>query len=389
MYYDNLATNDIPIGIVQFSANEYFKMEYISDSVYSYLGYTVEEISDMFENNFLHMVPPDEVQELLDCYKRQIQTNDCYSIKTKLLKKAGNYIKIQIVGSNYIFDNNSLVHQAVINHLPYSEDIKDGRWSLKEIMDAIAEKQFEFYLQPKVSLQNGDIIGAEALVRWRHPIQGVISPNEFIPTLEKRGLITQLDYYIWREVCCFLSKQINSNARILPISVNVSRVNLSNNHIVNCFKELIEEFQIPAKYLHIEITESAYMDNTEEVIQTLEEIKKLGIAIEMDDFGTGYSSLSAFNDLPIDVLKLDMQFLVNINTSRNKKNLVKFILRLANNYNIPLVAEGIETKEQLQFLQGIGCQIGQGYYFSPPMNVKEYSMRLLQEPNYVEKIDTH
>lgn len=389
MYYDNLATNDIPIGIVQFSANEYFKMEYISDSVYSYLGYTVEEISDMFENNFLHMVPPDEVQELLDCYKRQIQTNDCYSIKTKLLKKAGNYIKIQIVGSNYIFDNNSLVHQAVINHLSYSEDIKDGRWSIKEIMDAIAEKQFEFYLQPKVSLQSGDIIGAEALVRWRHPIQGFISPNEFVPILEKRGLITHLDYYIWREVCCYLSKQINSNARILPISVNVSRVNLLNNHIVNCFKELIEEFQIPAKYLHIEITESAYMDNTEEVIQTLEEIKKLGIAIEMDDFGTGYSSLSAFNDLPIDVLKLDMQFLVNINTSRNKKNLIKFILRLANNYNIPLVVEGIETKEQLQFLQGIGCQIGQGYYFSPPMNVKEYSMRLLQEPNYAEKIDTH
>ena len=247
---------------------------------------------------------------------------------------------------------------------------------INDMWSALEEEQFELFLQPKVSLKSRDIIGLEALVRWNHPVRGYITPTEFIPLFEQNGFITILDYYMWKEVCKFIKNQIDNGEFIVPISINVSRVDLYNKNIVDYFKEILNEYQIPAQYLHIEITESAYTDDSLEIINAVKELKKIGLTIEMDDFGKGYSSLNMFNELPIDVLKLDKDFLKNLHEEENKKIIVSFILSLANTFNITVIAEGIERKEQLEFLNSIGCHIGQGYYFSPPISKEEYKKRV-------------
>jgi len=260
---------------------------------------------------------------------------------------------------------------------------------LNDIFPALIENQFHVYLQPKISLISEAIIGAEALIRWIHPVKGFIAPSEFIPALEKNGLIIKIDYFVWETVFTFLKQQKDNGEVMVPISVNISRVDLFNKNLVECFEEFLVKYDIEPKYLHIEITESAYTENYAEIIDVINKLKDLGFHIEMDDFGTGYSSLNMFSEMVVDTLKLDMKFLENLHKSGDKHNILSFIISLAKHFGLPVVAEGIETEEQLRFLKDIGCDSGQGFYFAKPMPMEQFSAYLKEKSAIKHKEKTN
>lgn len=240
----------------------------------------------------------------------------------------------------------------------------------------IKNKQFEVYLQPKISLQNGEVIGAEALVRWNHPGIGFISPAKFIPIFEEKGIIKHLDFYIYEEVSAFIRNQIDAGKQCVPISVNVSRVDLCDQNIVSYLQSLLTKYQLPVEYLHLEITESAYIEEMTSIVDKVKELKSIGFVIELDDFGEAYSSINTMRELPIDILKLDISLIKNIATDEKSLYLVRSILDFAEKFRIKVVAEGIERQEQLSLLKELRCHMGQGYIFSPPIPLDEFQRKL-------------
>lgn len=243
---------------------------------------------------------------------------------------------------------------------------------------ALAQHQFHVYYQPKFDAETESVVGAEALVRWIHPEYGFLSPGQFIPVFEKNGFITEMDKYVWEEVCIFLKKQKDNCKENIPISVNVSRKDIYSENLVEFFPKLIEKYDLDVRWLHLEVTESAYSDNPEQLIKVVTQLREKGFVIEMDDFGSGYSSLNALSEIPIDVLKLDMKFIQSGSLHKNSYNIIGSVINLAKWMNLLIVAEGVESKEQLERLRELKCNIIQGYYFARPMKETDFE-RLLEE----------
>lgn len=241
-----------------------------------------------------------------------------------------------------------------------------------EMKSALENGQFEIYLQPQYNIYTNSPWGAEALVRWNHPEKGLISPNEFIPIFERNGFITKLDYYVWERVCQCLHTWKTKGITPYPISVNVSRVNIYNPKFVEILLELIDRYQLEPALFNLELTESAYTDNPTAMKKTMAQLQSHGFTIMMDDFGSGYSSLSLLKDIRIDILKIDMRFLSDTETAGRGENIITSVIRMAKWLNIPVIAEGAETKEQIELLRSVGCDYVQGYYFARPMPVHEY-----------------
>lgn len=260
------------------------------------------------------------------------------------------------------------------------EDMRKEQFIVNEVNRALEEEQFEVFLQPKVNLLTELSFGAEALVRWRHPKRGMIAPGEFIPVYEKNGIIGRLDQYMWRRVCMILRKWLDENKKPNPISVNVSRVNIYNPHLVSILKNLITEYGIPAELLNLELTESAFMEDQELVMKKMSELHKLGFKIMMDDFGSGYSSLNVLKEMEADYLKVDMKFLQQLNEENDKgERVLVSVIRMAKLLHMPSIVEGVETAEQVEFLRCIGAEYAQGYYYAKPMTVEEYEGFLEKE----------
>ena len=237
---------------------------------------------------------------------------------------------------------------------------------------ALEEGQFEVYLQPKYASGDESMAGAEALVRWRHPQWGLQSPGLFIPIFEKNGFITRLDQYIWQKVCGLLQKWDRKGYPAVSVSVNVSRADIYNADLLDMLTGMVHAYGIKPSRLHLEITESAYTENPGQLIETVRSLRERGFVIEMDDFGSGYSSLNMLTNLPIDVLKLDMQFIRNETAKPENQGILRFIIDIARWLKLSVVAEGVETKEQFERLKKIGCDYVQGYYFAKPMPVGEF-----------------
>ncbi|MEG1028019.1 MAG: EAL domain-containing protein, partial [Oscillospiraceae bacterium] len=236
---------------------------------------------------------------------------------------------------------------------------------------ALEKRQFQVHFQPKFDVKSNKPYGAEALVRWIDPEKGMIFPGDFIPIFERNGFISKLDFYVWDCVCQNISKWNSQGKTPMPVSVNVSRVNLYNPNLVDVFLELIKKYNIPAWQLNLEITESAYTQNTELVLQTTEKLQKNGFVVMMDDFGNGYSSLNILKNIPVDVLKIDTKFLPEKNDIRAERILAS-VIKMAKCIGIPVIMEGVETKEQTSFLESLDCDYIQGYYFARPMPLEEY-----------------
>ena len=245
-----------------------------------------------------------------------------------------------------------------------------------EMETALQEGQFEVYLQPKFDLRGEGMAGAEALVRWIHPENGFISPGEFIPLFEKNGFITRLDQFVWERVCALQKSWKEKGYPCLPVSVNVSRADFYQADLTDIFRTLIRKYDLHPADLHLEITESAYTENPWQILNIVDELRKEGFVLEMDDFGSGYSSLNMLNQMELDVVKLDMNFVRSETVKPENQGIIKYIVELAHSMNLQVTAEGIETGEQLARLKSMGCDYGQGYYLAKPMPWKEYEMLL-------------
>lgn len=260
------------------------------------------------------------------------------------------------------------------------ENMRQEQFIINEVNRALEEEQFEVYLQPKINLVTDRSYGAEALVRWRHPEKGMISPGEFIPIYERNGIIGRLDLYMWRHICIILRRWLDEGKNPNPISVNVSRVNIYNPHLVEILKNLITEFQIPPYLLNLELTESAFMEDQELVMKTMSKLHQIGFKIMMDDFGSGYSSLNVLKDMEVDYLKVDMKFLQQDQEFNGKgEKVLTSVVRMAKWLHLPAIVEGVETQEQVDFLKCIGCEYAQGYYYAKPMPVEDYEEFVIQE----------
>ena len=254
--------------------------------------------------------------------------------------------------------------------------------AIADVMEtALAEEQFIVYLQPKYSLSDNRMVGAEALVRWIHPEWGFMSPGEFIPLFEKNGFIPCLDRYVWEKVCVYLRDWQEKGYPVMPVSVNVSRADVYQSHLVDTLSEMVQKYGIDPSCLHLEITESAYTDNPDQIISTVEELHRRGFVIEMDDFGSGYSSLNMLSQMTLDILKLDMKFIQNELAKPAAQSILNDIISMAHRMSFRVVAEGVETKEQTERLREIGCDYVQGYYFAKPMPYTEYEELLKVQPS--------
>ena len=241
-----------------------------------------------------------------------------------------------------------------------------------------------FCLQPQCRVSSGRIVGAESLARWRTAEGRIIPPARFVPILEKHGIVTNLDKYIWDGVCAWLRKWIDAGNTPVPISVNVSQIDIFSIDVPEFFNGLLEKYRLPARLIKIEITESAYVEDTAAVRETVRRLRSLGFLVLMDDFGSGYSSLNMLRSLNVDIIKLDAQFLhISQNESRKGISILESIVNMAKTMAIPVIVEGVETIEQINFLADLGCRYMQGYYFYRPMPVEEFE-NLIADPRNVD-----
>ena len=270
----------------------------------------------------------------------------------------------------------SIKGQYGIHYATYNDTLRSQLQRRQRITDnmeaALAEKQFAIYLQPKYRVKDSALIGAEALVRWNHPEWGLQPPSEFIPLFEKNGFITKLDRYVWDAVCGILREWDDKGYPPLSVSVNVSRADIFHADIAEVLLETVNRHGLPPERLHLEITESAYAEAPDRIIETTGRLRALGFVIEMDDFGSGYSSLNMLSKMPVDILKLDMKFLQGEIEKSGDEGIIRFIMDLAHYMKLGVVAEGVETEKQLNYLRAIDCDCVQGYYFARPMPVREF-----------------
>ena len=255
---------------------------------------------------------------------------------------------------------------------------------VRDMEIGLHEKQFRIYMQAVYNMEQKKIVGAEALVRWLHPVIGTILPSYFIPLFERNGFIMRVDRYVWEGVCQLLKDQKDKLGKVIPISVNVSRLNFYNLDLLQFLLDLVEKYELEPWMLKLEITETAYMDEPEKIISVIKEFRTQGFVILMDDFGSGHSSLSMLKNLPVDVLKLDMSFAHEVSHSRRVNAILKFIMSLSRELDMQVIVEGVETKKQLDIVSELGCQDIQGYYFSRPLPADEF-MKLLEEQEQEEQ----
>lgn len=256
------------------------------------------------------------------------------------------------------------------------EKIIEEQFILSHMQTALEKKEFVVYYQPKYDLSTEQIVGAEALVRWMHPEKGFMSPGTFIPIFEKNGFITQMDEYVWEVACKDIRSWMDKGYHPVAVSVNVSRADIYNPKLIDTLLGLIAKYKIPMEYFHLEITESAYTENPMQIVTVVGKLRELGFAIEMDDFGSGYSSLNMLADMPVDVLKLDIGFIQSETRHTSGKGILSFVISLAKWLNLEVVAEGVETRAQVESLRSMECNYVQGFYYAKPMNEKSFEVLL-------------
>ena len=247
-----------------------------------------------------------------------------------------------------------------------------------EMGQALLNHQFVPYFQPQYNHSTGMLIGAEALVRWIHPKNGTVSPGDFIPVFEKTGFISKLDLYMFEEVCKFQAMCREKGYLLVPISANITRYDIYEKGFAEKLEEIRQKYNIPAHYLRLEITESAALGNIRYVNDFVRQLHSYGYVVEMDDFGSGYSSLSMLKDIIIDVMKLDMKFLEKAEDDGRGGTIVSSVIRMAKWLRMPVIAEGVETHEQAEFLKSVGCEFMQGYLFSRPLPAEDFEELLSQ-----------
>ena len=266
------------------------------------------------------------------------------------------------------------------NVIYYTDEMKEKlieEQYIQECMDEALEKeQFQVYYQPKHDCETEKVTGAEALIRWNHPKYGFMSPGQFIPLFERNGFITKIDSYVIKKVCGDMKEWIDKGITPVPVSINVSRRDFFEKGWIAEQLELINSKELNPELLHIEVTESLYVEIADIFIEQVKKIQSFGHPIEMDDFGSGYSSLGMLADFPLDVVKLDISFVKRIEIN---EIVIEAIISLAHKMGFKVVAEGVETEKQYKILKGLGCDYIQGFYFSKPLNKEDFEKYTLEK----------
>ncbi len=274
-------------------------------------------------------------------------------------------------------ESRNTYHQGYAFYQPsFRSDTFNEQEVLNEMHQALATGQFTFYLQPIMQLPDKKIISAEALVRWLHPKRGIIEPIQFIPVFERYGFITTLDLYLLEKICTFQKALLSQGKTPIPISLNLSRVDLTSRDIVSRIIAIVTKYAVPPDLIQLEVTESAYIDNPMQMCKVVEALQKEGFTILMDDFGTGYSSLHMLYHLPLDILKIDRSFVRTFSENERSRQILSTLVQLGKSMQLQVIAEGIECKEQETFLVGLGCKHLQGYLYHKAVDVQTFQSLL-------------
>ena len=313
-----------------------------------------------------------------------------YDVNVKFLPAAGIYvIDDKTISANQMCDFAAIAQQSIkgnynLRAATYNASMKQRLSNEQEVLfdvkNGLDHHEFVVYFQQQCSARTKRIIGAEALVRWNHPIKGMIYPNDFIPLLERSGFISRLDYYVWEEVCRLLHHRISQNKQVVPISVNVSRMDIFQYHIADVFQAFIEKYDLDSRLIEIEITESAYTEDFDHLLTEIVKLREAGFTVLMDDFGSGYSSLNMLKDIEIDVLKIDMKFLeMHEGSTVKSMGILESVIQMGKWMGFRMIAEGVETKVQVDNLLNLDCEYMQGYYFYKPMPMEQFEEKLSDE----------
>ena len=265
----------------------------------------------------------------------------------------------------------ALYDDAVRTRLETEQQLAD------DLETGLRTGQLEAWYQPKCDPATGQVVGAEALVRWNHPTRGSLSPDAFVPLFERNHLILKLDRFMWERTCRDLAAWQQAGHPAVPVSVNVSRVDVYQRDLAEQLGELLDRLGIPRNMLPLEITESAYCDDPAQLNDTIRRLRQAGFLVEMDDFGSGWSSLNALTELPVDGVKLDRKFLRDLETERGER-FVRHLVEMIGDLGIPMTAEGVESARQASFLRELGCRSAQGLYYAPPMPRERFEAYLLE-----------
>ena len=276
-------------------------------------------------------------------------------------------IALRTVKGSY-FDRVALYDPGMREALVLEREVVAG------IESALREDRIELFLQPKCNIRTGKIVGAEALARWRHPERGIVAPGEFIPLIERNGLVRSLDLRVWEKTAAWIRGLIDEGVQPVPVSVNVSRADIYLVDVAAELHALVERYGIDPSLIEVEITESAYSERPDRIVAVFDELAERGFTVLMDDFGSGYSSLNMLKDINVDVLKIDMRFLDR--DDRRSKDIMESVIRMARWLDLPVIAEGVETREQVNFLLDVGCSYAQGYYYARPMEAAAFEALL-------------
>ena len=385
--------------------------KYINDSLGKETGdellrfYISKTLSTLTEKDAVCRIEADHFAVLRHFMSEEILRQDDQkvidAVRNYFLNRGKEY-RVQVCGGIYVLtpedyqkiDVDHMLDLARITEKKVSETIRDGyafynpeQWEKGKLAAdivnllpiAILSEEIKVWYQPQVDFSTGEIIGAEALCRWQHPELGWLSPAAFIPALEEAGLIYKLDRFVWGRVCQDLNRWKEQGIR-MSVSVNVSRKDiLENRNIPGDFTKLVETYGLSANQLRIEVTETAFAENPSLLIRTTKQLGEFGFQVEMDDFGSGYSSLHMLKEMPVDRIKLDLNFLTSSGDPEKGRIIISHIIQMVRSLGMTLIAEGVETKEQADFLFGQGCADMQGFYFYKPMPVGEFE-KLLKKP---------
>lgn len=336
-----------------------------------------------FSDHFLIMIPEGEIEPeiILGTIKREITEREiiphdvqCYIGIYRIIDRETSIEDICDRANIACRSITGSFNQSVTY---YDERMREAMLEEQEICDeahrAIDNNEFCIYYQSVYGIKAKKFVSAEALVRWNHPEKGLISPGKFIPIFEKNGFIAELDLYVLEQVCKYQKKRRELGLEPFPISVNISRMSLYNPKLFDIISGLTKKYGVDPRYFRIEITESAYNDNPAQLLETVRKLRERSYPVLMDDFGSGYSSLNTLKDIPIDMLKLDMKFMQDFEKNGRVGTIVTSVARMSKWLNLPMLAEGVETKEQYDFLESIGCSYIQGYLFAKPSSEEVFT----------------
>ena len=343
----------------RFSDTFYLYIEH-KDNCEEILSKFLNEFNSIFKNSRSRLVcgVNQNVDKKVDVYRRfERAMRACNSLK-----------------NNY--NSNISFYDAELHKKELFEDCL-----VSDVETSLTNKNFTVFYQPKYNITGlrPRLSSAEALIRWKHPEFGMISPGVFIPLMEENGLVSRLDHFVWHEAAAQVRRWRDQYNITIPVSVNLSRIDIYDPNLENNFMKLVHDNGLKPTDLMLEVTESAYTDNSDQIIQVVESLRSKGFFIEMDDFGSGYSSLNMLSELPIDALKLDMKFIRNIAKNDKALHMVELMMEIAEFLKVSVVAEGVETEEQCKLLKKMKCDVIQGFYFSKPLPPEEFKLLIEKE----------